>query len=45
MQTFEIYVPGVTFMVETEDEMEALSEVNGMLSDIALDWIEPKVEV
>lgn len=44
MQTFEIYVPGVTFMVDAEDEYDAMSEVTDRLADVAFDWIEPIVE-
>jgi len=42
--SIEVYVPGVTFIVDTDDEWEALCYVNDSLSEVAFDWIEPKVE-
>lgn len=39
----EIFVPGVTFIIDTDDEYEALSEVNDRLGEVAWDWIEPVV--
>ena len=38
METYSIYVPSVTFMLEAEDEESAKSEVEGILWDNAHDW-------
>lgn len=38
METYSIYVEGVTFMIEADDEQSALSEVEGILWDTAHDY-------
>ena len=38
METYSIYVEGVTFMLEAEDAESAKSEVEGILWDNAHDW-------
>lgn len=42
MQTYEIEVPSVTFIVEGIHEDEAMSVVGDMLEDIASDWATPR---
>ena len=38
METYSIYVEGVTFMIEAEDSESAKLEVEGILWDNAHDW-------
>ena len=40
----EIYVQGVTFIIDTDDEFDALAQVNDSLGEIAFDWTPPIVE-
>lgn len=36
-----VTVPYVTFMIDAEDESEAIARVEDMLQEIAWDWTQP----
>jgi hypothetical protein len=40
---FSVDVPGVSFIVDAEDEDDAIMLVEDMLAGIAIDWSTPEV--